>query len=129
MVNALRPAALAALLAGTLGSLASMFYTGRRNSSSLLLTLFAVWVVSPFVGAVLANAVSKRWTAFARTILYITMLVFSVGSLAIYGEIALGPPREKPAFFFLVVPLASWVLIAVVTAIGATSSRSRQPRA
>jgi hypothetical protein len=128
MLSILRPAALAALLAGTLGSLAFLFYTGRQNRSSLLLTLFALWVVSPFVGAVLANAVSKHWAAFARATLYITMLVFSLGSLAIYGEIALGPPRARPASFFLVVPLASWVLIAAVTAIGATSSRSRQPQ-
>jgi hypothetical protein len=37
--------------------------------------------------------------------------------LAIYGNVALGRPRAQPAFSFLVVPLASWGLIATVALI------------
>jgi hypothetical protein len=121
----LRAVALAALLAGTLGSVALTFYAGRTSSSNLLLSLFLIWVVSPFVGAVLARAVAKHWEAFARTTLYVVMLVVALGSLAIYGEVALGPPREQPAFFFLMVPLVSWLLIALAAAIGMLSTRKR----
>ena len=41
----------------------------------------------------------------------IVMLILALGSVAIYADVAFGPPREKPAFVFLVVPLASWLLI------------------
>ena len=122
-VNLLRLAAMAALLAGTLGSVFLTFYVGRQNSSGLLLTLFALWVVSPFVGAVLASAISKRWQVSARVWLYLVMIVVGLGSLAVYGEVAYGPPRPKPAFYFLMTPLASWVLIAIAGGIGALGSR------
>ena len=50
------------------------------------------------------------------------MLALTLGSLAVYGVVALGPPRPKPAFVFLVVPLASWLLIAIVLAIAVRRS-------
>jgi hypothetical protein len=46
--------------------------------------------------------------------LHSLMLVLTLGSLAIYGEVAFGPPRAKPAAVFLMVPLASWLIMAVV---------------
>src|SRR5262245_21009562 len=44
-----------AVVAGAGGSLGLMLYAGRRNPSWILLLLFAIWVLSPFVAAVLAN--------------------------------------------------------------------------
>lgn len=115
----LRAVALAALLAGTLGSLGLTLYAGRQNDSRLLLTLFAIWVVSPFVGAVLANAVAMRRPVFARSTLYVAMLVLAVGSLAIYGDAAFGHLGAKLGFVFLVVPLGSWLLLGIVVAVAA----------
>lgn len=119
----LRAIALAILLAATLGSLALTIDEGQRNSSPLPVTLFALWVVSPFVGAVLANTISKHWETPARTTLYVMMLVFSLASVAIYAKVALGPPRPQPAFYFLMTPAASWVLLAIVVVVGAMSPR------
>ena len=51
-----------------------------------------------------------------QAVLHFMTLVLALGSLAIYGYVALGPPRAKPAFFFLVIPPASLTLIAVVAA-------------
>jgi hypothetical protein len=45
----LRAAALAAVLVGAVGSVAFMLYAGRHNPSRLLMTLFTLWVLSPFV--------------------------------------------------------------------------------
>jgi hypothetical protein len=70
----------------------------------------------------LANMVSKRWSVLTRATLYTVMLVLAVGSLAIYGDVALGRPRTKVAFVFVVVPPASWLLIAVVVPIAALIS-------
>jgi hypothetical protein len=118
----LHAAALIAVLAGAVGSVCLMLRAGHRNPSRLLLVLFALWVLSPFIALVLANMVSKRWSVLARATLYTVMLVITVGSLAIYGDVALGPPRTKAAFVFVVVPSASWLLIAIVVPIAALIS-------
>jgi hypothetical protein len=118
----LHTAALIAVLAGAVGSVGLMLRAGHRNPSRLLLVLFALWVLSPFVALVLANMVSKRWSVLTRATLYTVMLVLAVGSLAIYGDVAFGPPRTKAAFVFVVVPPASWLLIAVVVPIAALIS-------
>ena len=115
-------AALIAVLAGAVGSVGLMLHAGHRNPSRLLLVLFALWVLSPFIALVLANMVSKRWSVLTRAALYTVMLVLAVGSLAIYGDVALGPPRTKAAFVFVVVPPASWLLIAIVVPIAALIS-------
>src|SRR3954454_982515 len=121
----LRTAALIAAPVGAIGSVALMAYTGRQNPSRLLLALFAGWVVSPFVALAAACIRAKASSAQGRAALYSLMVALTVCSLALYGVIALGPPRQKPAFFFLMVPALSWLLIGVVVAIAARVSRGR----
>jgi hypothetical protein len=118
----LRAAALIAVLAGAAGSLGLMLHAGRRNDSRILLVLFTIWVLSPFVALVLADVVSNRWSVLTRATLHSLMLVLTLGSLAIYGDAALGPPRAKTAFVFVVVPPASWLLIAIAVPIAALIS-------
>jgi hypothetical protein len=125
-VARLRVAGLIAAVAGAAGSVALMLYAGRRNPSRLLLGLFVVWVLSPFVALIFAEGVTKRWPVVTRASLYSLMLIVALGSLAIYAEVAFNPP-PKMARFFLIVPAVSWLLSAVVLAIGARSSaRSEQ---
>lgn len=109
----LRRAALVAIVAGAAGSIASTLYVGRRNSSFLLIATFVVWVLSPFAGLGRAHASSPRWAEAMRTMLLPVTLTVALGSTAIYGYVALGPPRPQPAFWFLVVPMGSWLLITV----------------
>ena len=118
----LRGAALFAVLAGAVGSFGLMLHVGRRQRSLFLIGLFTVWELSPFVALVYAHVVSRQWSVLTRVTLYGVMLVLTLGSLAIYADVALGPPRPKPAFAFLVVPLASWLLIAIVLPIAAFMS-------
>ena len=119
----LHAAGLIAVLAGAVGSVGLMRHAGRNNPSRLLLVLFALWVLSPFIALILANMVSKRWSVLTRATLYSVMLVLAVSSLVIYGVVALGPPRPKTAFVFVVVPPASWLLIGIVLPIAALVSR------
>ena len=121
-VGLLRAAALIGLLVGAAGSLGLMLYAGRRQNSKILVLLFAIWVLSPFIALVGANLVSRRWTVPARAALYGVMLVLTLASLAIYGGVAFGYVTAKAGFVFLVVPLASWLLIAIVVAIAALIS-------
>ena len=118
----LHAAALIAVLVGAVGSVGLMLYVGRHNDSRILLVLFTLWVLSPFVVLVLAYMISKRWSVLTRAALYTVMLVLTLGSLTIYGDVALGPPRAKTAFVFVVVPPASWLLIAIVVPIAALIS-------
>ena len=108
----LHAVALAAVVAAAGGSVGLMLWVGRHNPSSVLLVLFALWVVSPFMGLQLVDMFSKRWSVRTQATLHSVTLALALGSLAIYWYVALRPPTPTPAFVFLVVPLASWLLMA-----------------
>ena len=101
-----------------------MFQTGRNNDSVFLMTLFAVWVFSPFAVLAVATRISMRWSNLRRVTLYTLLLVVAVGSLIGYSG-ALSPAGTKPAFVFLVIPLISWLLMAIVIPVAALLSRRR----
>jgi hypothetical protein len=115
----LRAVALIGVVAGAGGSVGLMLSVGHRNDSVLLLVLFAIWVLSPFTALLLTTLVAKRWSVLTRATLYSVMLVLTVGSLAIYADAVLRPPRSAPAFVFLVVPLGSWLLMMIVVPMAA----------
>ena len=118
----LRAAALIAVPAGAVGSVSLMLLAGHRNPSRLLIVLFALWVLSPFMALAGANVVSRCWSALTRATLYVVMLLITLGSLAIYSALAFGLLSAKPGFVFLVAPAASWLLIAPVVSIAALIS-------
>lgn len=105
----LRRLSLAFLLIGLLGSLGFMFYTGRRNESVVLMTLFFGWVSSPYVGLLIANRMAKRWSSLTRNTIYVLTFVVTSMSLVVYSGI-LSPADMKPAAVFLLTPLASWII-------------------
>jgi hypothetical protein len=110
----LRTTSTIAVVAGAGGSVGLTLYAGRHSDSLTLKVLFAVWVLSPFLGLILAGVATRLWSIFTRSARYSAMLVVSLGSLAVYGVRVLRPPKAHAAFVFVVVPLASWLLIAVV---------------
>ena len=121
-----RPVALIAAVIGAVGSVGMMLSVGERNRQILfLIILFAGWVSSPFVALVVADIVGKRWSLFTRATLRWLMLVLALGSLAIYGSLVSSPPSVKPAAVFLMVPLASWLLMAIALSIAALLWRRR----
>src|SRR5260370_107035 len=103
----LRTAALIAVPTGAVGSVGLMLLVGHRNPSGLLIVLFALWVLSPFMPLVWANVVSRRWSVLTRATLYVVMLLITLGSWAIYGALASGPLARKAGFVFLAVPPGS----------------------
>jgi dienelactone hydrolase len=123
----LRSAAMIAVRAGAVGSVGLMLWVGHRNPSRLLLVLFAIWVLSPFVALVLAHVVSKSWSVITQATLYTVTLVLTLASLAIYAAVAWGPPRAQAAFVFILVPPASWLFVAIVIPITAVISGRLSP--
>ncbi len=119
----LRAVAIIAAVAGAAGSVGLMLWVGHRNPSRLLLALFVMWDVAPFIALAWANTASKRWSVLTQATLYTVTLVISVASLAIYGNVAFGRPRPTPAFMFLVVPPGSWVMMTIAVSIAALMSR------
>ncbi len=119
----LRAAGLVAVAAGAAGSLGFMLMAG--HPPVFLRVLFAIWVLSPLAALVAAHAASARWSHLTRTTLYALMLAVTLVSLGIYGTVALSPPRPQEAFVFVVVPPASWLLIAAALALAARLSRPR----
>ena len=124
----LRAVALTAVVAGAGGSVGLMLWVGHRNPSRVLLGLFVIWDLSPFMALLLADMLSKRWSVITRATLHIVMLVIALSSLALYGDVVLRP-RPQPAFMFLVVPLGSWLLMTIVVPIAALISGGRSRRA
>jgi hypothetical protein len=123
-LSVLRAAALIAVLVGAAGSVGLMVHAGHRtNSPRTLLVLFTLWVLSPFVVLVFAIIASKDWSVLARATLYCVVVFLTVSSLAIFGDVAFGPPRTKTAFAFVAVPPASWLLIAITVLIPGLISR------
>ena len=121
----LRKAGLLAIVVGGVGSVFLTLYTGRRNPSALLMAAFAIWVLLPFVALAAADAMSTNWSALTRTVLYALMFVTAIVTLGTYGYVAFGPPRPQPAFWFLVVPPASLLLIAILLRTVASIGKSR----
>ena len=105
--------ALIGILCGAAGSMGFMLYAGRNNKSVLLILLFVAWVLFPFVVLLGAELISKSWSNLARLTLDILTIVLSIGSLVSYSGVLL-PSGTKTAFIFLVFPLFSLLLIAIV---------------
>ena len=118
--------ALAVLLASAAGSIAFMLHAGRRQQSLILVLLFGTWVLSPFVAAVLVSSVSKSRGISTPRSLDGAMVIFGFASLATYGGVAFDYINAKIGFIFLVVPLASWLFIAVVVGTAVLISRVRK---
>jgi hypothetical protein len=94
-----------------LGSVAFTLYAGQHNRSIVLVVMFALWVGLPFVGIV---GVLRRGDRGSRRTTRTTALILSFASLAIYAMFALHPLGHRAAAPFLVVPLASWIVLGVL---------------
>jgi hypothetical protein len=99
-------------IAGGAISLWFMFNAGRNQPSVLLIILFTFWVLSPFIGLLLLNNISKRWIVSVRETLYWLAIILVILSVVGYSGV-FNTRQTKTAFVFLVIPLLSWVIIAI----------------
>jgi len=120
----LRAAALIALAGGAAGSVGFFLRAGQQTPRPLLVMMF-IWVISPYLALVWAHVASRRWSAPARAALHVVMLVVALGSLAVYAGDAAWPRKAQPAFFYVAVPPACWLLGAIVVPLAAMMARRR----
>ena len=127
-----RKTGIAATVIGAIGSVALLFYAGTRGGSNktqpVVMILIAIWVLSPFVILLAADALSKSWSDVTRSALYAMMIVIPVISLIVYVLMATGPVRPKAAAPFVATPPVSWLLILIALSIGSLLGRRRQIR-
>ncbi len=116
-----------AIVAGTVGSIGLMWRTSP-NMPPILVLLIGLWVISPFVLLAFGDVLAKRWPLMSRATIYVLALILTIASLAIYRSVAFGPPRPKPAFFFVLIPPISWLVIATGVGVTALVSRKRSTR-
>jgi len=109
----LRITALIFLFLGAIGSLYFMHEAGSNQKSIILISLFTIWVTSPFAGLFFASQLTKRWTAKAQSWFYTTMFILTIVSLIIYSRVLI-MTETKPAFNFLIVPFLSWLVILTI---------------
>ena len=105
------------------GSLASVFVVGNRQRSVLLMTMFIVWVLSPYVGLWLANVRVRDGTPAARRALEYATILISLAALGRYLWVLVRPLAHQPASTFLLVPFVSWIAIAVAVGVAMRSAR------
>jgi hypothetical protein len=118
-IDILRAVSIIMLIVGVMGSLFFMFRAGQQTPR-LLLILFTIWVLSPFVLLLWAHRVSKSWAVLTRCLLYWVTLIVSCASLAIYGEwINIRPVGSANAFLFVAVPPVSVLFITISVSIAA----------
>lgn len=122
-LSLLRLIAVVVVIAGAGISLALVLRAGRHNHSFLLPVLFAGWVLSPFMGLLVANIVSKCWSIVTRATIYSLMLFLTVGSLVSYTGVWI-PNGMRLTAVFLLVPLLSWILMVIVVSV-AKNNRSK----
>ena len=128
LLGRLHAAAVIAALAGAVGSAGFLLRAGQRTPR-LLLAAIGLWVLSPFVGLLLASVYSRRWPVPLRATLYSVTLVVTLGTLAVYTFDLLWPRSAQPAFVFVLVPPVSWLFSAIVlAATGLVSGRLSRRR-
>jgi hypothetical protein len=88
-LSVVRGVAVVAMLAGSAGSVTFMLHASRRQQSRIPMLLFGIWVISPFGAAAVASSVSKRSAVVAQATVYMVIIVLTLSSLAIYGDVAL----------------------------------------
>jgi hypothetical protein len=116
------------LFIGSLASVVLVLYAGRHNTSGFLNILFSGWVLSPYIGLLIANRISGKWHILTRTILSWLMILISVVSILCYcGIFRLS--GTKPAFIFLIIPFVSWILIVAEMVINSIISRKLSEKA
>ncbi len=113
IISLLHIISLITVLAGVIVSLYLTLRAGRNNSSIILPLLFVVWVLSPLLFLAIASMRSKRWPFPVRITLYCLVLILVPASLFGYSGI-FTPPGTKTAFVFLMIPLISWLLLAII---------------
>lgn len=126
-MTGLRLTALIALVTGAVGSI-GLWIRAAQHPPPLIIVLFVVWVLSPFVVLGIGHVVAKRWPPSTQSALYWVTLLATTASIVIYADDAVVHRTAHPAVVYVAVPPASWLVSAVAIGLGAWIARRKQKR-
>jgi hypothetical protein len=112
-IRLLRSFTMGILIAGACAALAFTLQAGQYNNSFLLIFIFAIWTLSPFCFLIAASLISRFWQERYKLTLYISNIIITILSLLAYSRI-FSLPGTKPAFVFIITPLLSWIISAII---------------
>jgi hypothetical protein len=110
-------------LLGALVSLVFMFNAGHNQKSVILMILFTIWVLAPFVGLFLILTIYNRWKVHYPGSIYWLMIIISIGSMVAYSGLLI-PSGTKAAFIFLVFPFVCWLMMAIFLIVNIKKGKS-----
>jgi hypothetical protein len=121
----LRTAALVVLILSCAGCFWLVVRSSDHEESVLMEGLSISWALSPFLALGVTSAISKSWSDIIRITLYSLMIFIGLCSLVGYSG-ALNSPGAKLESIFLVIPLISWLLMAIVIPLVAVLSHKHE---
>ena len=124
-LTGMRFTALTALTIGAASSL-GLWIHAAQHPPPLIIVLFIVWVLSPFVVLGIGHVMAKRWAPSTQAALYWVALLVTVASLAIYADDAVAHRTAHPAAVYVVVPPTSWLVSVVALGVGAWIAKRKQ---
>lgn len=124
-LTGLRFTALIALVLGAAGSL-GLWIHAAKHPPPLLIVLFVIWVLSPFVVLGIGHVMAKRWAPSTQAALYWVTLLVTAASIVIYADDAVSHRTTHPAAVYVVIPPASWLVSAVALGVSAWIAKRKQ---
>ena len=122
---ALRSVALLAAVFGAVGSIGLLRHA-QQHPPPLIVAGFVVWVLAPFGLLGIANLRSTQWPVSVRTALYVTTLVVTIASLAIYLDANVASRTAHPAFIWVAVPPAAVIISLIAVGLAAWQVRNKK---
>lgn len=120
----LRTAALLAVLFGAIGSIGLLRHA-QQHPPPLIVAGFVVWVLAPFGLLGIANLRSKQWPIAVRKTLYVSTLIITAASLAIYVDDNIAHRTAHPAGVWVAVPVAAVIIGAIVVGLAAAKRSTK----
>lgn len=121
----LRLMALVALVIGAAGSI-GLWIHAARHPPPVLIVLFVIWVLSPFLFLGAAHRKSGRWLTGTQVTLHIVTLFVAVVSIAVYADDAVAHRTAHPAAVYVLVPPISLLLSAIALGVAAGMAKRKQ---
>ena len=120
-----RSTAVRAAVLGAGCSAALMIYAGRKSPQALVIALFVVWVVFPFIAMLAAAMWARRWTEPRQRALYRFITATSAISVVIYALAAFVPIGQRPTPIFVMLAPISLLSLLVTMVLAARMYRGR----
>jgi peptidoglycan/LPS O-acetylase OafA/YrhL len=120
----LQTIALLTVVFGAIGSIGLLRHA-QQHPPPLIVAGFVVWVLAPFGLLGIANLRSKRWPIAVRKTLYVSTLIITAASLAIYVDDSIAHRTAHPAGVWVAVPVAAVIISAIVIGLAAAKRSTK----